>query len=85
MSAMRKNGAGSSGGGSAWVAAGPPPSIGGCTIFPADNAWNTRIDDTRKFPVHAKWSTYMTTMNLTEHLHPDWGDWSVHSPDHTLA
>jgi len=56
---------------------GLPPSIGGCTIFPADNAWNTRIDDTRKFPVHAKWSTYMTTMNLTKQLHPDWGDWST--------
>jgi hypothetical protein len=23
------------------------------------------------------WSTYMTTMNLSTHVHPDWGDWST--------
>ncbi len=56
---------------------GPPPTVGGCSIFPADNAWNTRIDDTTKFPVSSMWSTYMGTMNVTKHLHPDWGDWST--------
>ncbi len=56
---------------------GPPPTVGGCSIFPADNPWNTRIDDTTKFPVSSMWSTYMGTMNVTKHLHPDWGDWST--------
>src|SRR5215475_6194328 len=56
---------------------GSAPSIGGCTIFPADNPWNTRIDDTTKFPVHPQWSAYQGTMNLTKHMHPDWGDWST--------
>jgi hypothetical protein len=53
------------------------PVIGGCSIFPADNPWNTRIDDTTKFPVHPSWSTYQGTMSLGTHLHPDWGDWST--------
>jgi hypothetical protein len=56
---------------------GSAPSIGGCSIFPADNPWNTRIDDTNKFAVHPQWPAYMGTMNLTRHLHPDWGDWST--------
>ena len=56
---------------------GPVPTIGGCPIFPADNPWNTRIDDPAKFPVHPQWSTYQAKMNLTTHVHPDWGDWST--------
>src|SRR5271170_403840 len=56
---------------------GPVPLVNGCAIFPADNSWNTRIDDTTKFPVHPQWAAYQTTMNLTTHLHPDWGDWST--------
>ena len=59
------------------VAAGPVPTIGGCPIFPADNPWNTRIDDPTRFPVHPQWATYQTKMNLSTHLHPDWGDWST--------
>ncbi len=71
-------GSSSSGGGSSsGAAAGPSPSIGGCSIFPATDPWNTRIDDTTKFPVHAHWASYQTTMNVTKHLHPDWGDWST--------
>jgi hypothetical protein len=56
---------------------GDVPVIGGCSIFPADNPWNTRIDDTTKFPVNPNWTAYQGTMNLTKHLHPDWGDWST--------
>ena len=43
-----------------------PPTIGGCPIFPADNPWNTRIDDTTKFPVNPQWATYQATMNLDD-------------------
>ena len=53
------------------------PAIGGCNVFPADNPWNTRIDDGAKYPVSSHWATYQATMNLTRHLHPDWGDWST--------
>jgi hypothetical protein len=53
------------------------PIIGGCSIFPADNPWNTRIDDPTQFPVHPMWSTYQASMNLSRRLHPDWGDWSM--------
>ena len=57
--------------------AGPVPTIGGCQIFPADNPWNTRIDDPVAFPVHPQWSSYQAHMSMTKHLHPDWGDWST--------
>jgi hypothetical protein len=57
--------------------AGPVPTIGGCQIFPADNAWNTRIDDPQKFPVHSQSATYIANMSPTTHLHADWGDWST--------
>jgi hypothetical protein len=63
--------------GSTVVTSGPAPAIGGCNVFPADNPWNTRIDDATKFPVHPMWSTYMGTMNVSTHLHPDWGAWST--------
>jgi hypothetical protein len=70
---------GSSGGGvdAGTNVGGDVPVIGGCPIFPADNPWNTRIDDPTKFPVSAQWATYQGTMNVTKHLHPDWGDWST--------
>jgi hypothetical protein len=51
--------------------------IGGCNILPADNAWNTRVDDTTKFPVHPNAATYSKSMAPSTGLHPDWGDWST--------
>ena len=56
---------------------GSVPILGGCAVFPADDAWNTRIDDTQKFPVHPQSATYLANMSPTTHLHPDWGDWST--------
>ncbi|HEX4447524.1 MAG TPA: hypothetical protein VH044_12335 [Polyangiaceae bacterium] len=77
MDASSGGSTGDSGGSpSTGVTAGPVPTVGGCAIFPADNPWNLRVDDPAKFPVHSKWSDYSTTMNLSTHLHPDWGDWS---------
>ncbi len=71
-------GSGSGNGGNPGVmVAGASPVIGGCSIFPADDAWNTRIDDTTAYPVHPQWPDYMKTMNLSTSLHPDWGDWSM--------
>jgi hypothetical protein len=52
------------------------PTIGGCAIFPADNPWNTRVDDPAKFAVHAQSSTFIASMGGA-HLHADWGPWST--------
>jgi len=41
-----------------------------CGFFPADNIWNTRIDD---LPVHPGSSAYIDTIGRDGHLHPDFG------------
>src|SRR5713226_10724328 len=46
------------------------PTVGNCTVFPADNIWNTRID---QLPVHPSSSTWVTTIGASSHLHPDFG------------
>jgi hypothetical protein len=46
------------------------PVIAGCTIFPSDNPWNTRIDG---YPLSAHSSDYLATMSTATHLHADWG------------
>jgi hypothetical protein len=46
------------------------PTLGGCPIFPADNIWNTPID---QLPVDANSSTYITTIGPTTRLHADFG------------
>lgn len=53
------------------------PTIGGCPLLPADNPWNTRIDDPKSFPKHASSDTFIANMAPGSHLHADWGDWSV--------
>ncbi len=52
------------------------PTLGGCAIFPADNAWNTRVDDPQAYPVHQNSATYVASMSPGTHLHADWGAWS---------
>ncbi|HTS50344.1 MAG TPA: hypothetical protein VMH05_20505 [Bryobacteraceae bacterium] len=51
-------------------AAAQAPSIGNCTVLPADNIWNTRID---QLPVHPSSSTWVNTIGPSAHLHPDFG------------
>lgn len=47
------------------------PALGGCSVFPTDNVWNTPID---KLPVDANSAAYIASMNATyPHLHPDFG------------
>src|SRR6266852_2930518 len=46
------------------------PTVGNCTVFPADNIWNTRID---QLPVHPSSSTWVNTIGPSSHLHPDFG------------
>jgi hypothetical protein len=58
------------------AADGDAPVVQGCPVFPADNAWNTRVDDVTRFPTHARSATYLASMNAATGLHPDLGDWS---------
>ncbi|MBN1430317.1 MAG: hypothetical protein JXB07_18245 [Anaerolineae bacterium] len=44
--------------------------MGGCPIFPADNAWNTPID---ALPVHALSEQYINSIGRDTGLHPDFG------------
>jgi hypothetical protein len=48
-----------------------------CRVFPANNIWNTRVDD---LPVHPMSATWLAATNAdTTDLHPDFGP-----PDHGL-
>src|SRR5262245_24315429 len=43
----------------------------GCSVFPADNVWNTPID---KLPVDPNSNAYIANINLDETtMHPDFG------------
>jgi hypothetical protein len=46
------------------------PAIGNCTVLPANNIWNTPVD---QLPVSPSSSTYVTTIGPTKPLHPDFG------------
>jgi hypothetical protein len=47
------------------------PTVGGCPVFPADNAWN---QDVSKLPVRANSANYIASINASRTtLHPDFG------------
>ena len=49
-----------------------PPTVGGCRVFPADNAWNTPVDT---LPVRRDSATLVAHISTTGHtnLHADFG------------
>ena len=49
---------------------GGAPSLDGCPIFPADNAWNTDIS---AYPVHANSDTYIDSIGRQTGMHADFG------------
>jgi len=51
-------------------AAAQPPTIEGCDVFPAENVWNTPVD---QLPVHPSSATYVETIGATIGVHPDFG------------
>ena len=53
-------------------AAGSPPVVGGCRVFPSDNAWNTDIS---RAPVHPRSARYVANINSDgpTKLHADFG------------
>lgn len=46
------------------------PTLGGCSIFPADNIWNTRVDT---LPLHERSDDYVEAIGFEEPVHPDFG------------
>jgi hypothetical protein len=46
------------------------PRVGGCTVFPADNPWNMRVDT---LPVAANSDAIIATIGTGVGLHPDFG------------
>jgi hypothetical protein len=46
------------------------PSLAGCPVFPADNVWNTPIDN---LPVDPRSSTYISAIGADKGVHPDFG------------
>jgi hypothetical protein len=47
-----------------------PPAIGSCPVLPADNIWNTPVD---QLPVAPNSSTYVNTIGATTGVHADFG------------
>lgn len=60
------NGSGPNGSGST----GSGTNIGNCTVFPADNAWNTDIS---QYPVHPNSDAIVNSIGRNTHVHPDFG------------
>jgi hypothetical protein len=48
----------------------PIPVPAGCSILPANNIWNTRVDS---LPVHSRSAQYIASIGAGTTLHPDFG------------
>jgi hypothetical protein len=48
----------------------PTPTLAGCTVFPADNAWNRRVDG---LPVAKDSARVIARIGLSSPVHPDFG------------
>lgn len=48
----------------------PPPQIGNCNVFPADNIWNTPVDT---LPLDANSAAYINTIGADTNFHADFG------------
>jgi hypothetical protein len=62
---------GTAGTGTAGTASGPAPTIGGCSIFSADDAWNR---DVSALPVDPDWTARLHALVGDINLHPDYGN-----------
>ena len=50
--------------------AGPRPRVGGCTVFPANNSWNQRVDG---LPVASDSGTIVSSIGVDKGMHADFG------------
>jgi hypothetical protein len=48
----------------------PRPRVGGCTVFPANNPWNQRVDN---LPVASNSNAMIHSIGSSTGLHPDFG------------
>jgi hypothetical protein len=46
------------------------PVLEGCTVLPADNIWNTPVDE---LAVDPRSQSYISSIGSNDHLHPDFG------------
>jgi hypothetical protein len=46
------------------------PASAGCSVFPADNPWNTDISN---LPIHPNSANFVSAIGVDGHLHPDFG------------
>lgn len=58
----------------AWAA---PPTIDGCQIYPADNIWNTPVD---QLPLDPHSATYINSIGAGNHVHADFGTGTIGIP-----
>jgi hypothetical protein len=47
--------------------------LGSCAAFPSTAIFNTRIDDTVRYPAHANSGAWVSAIGSTRALHADWG------------
>jgi len=48
----------------------PPPQLGDCNVFPADNIWNVSVDT---LPLDANSAAYINTIGAERNVHADFG------------
>ncbi len=48
-----------------------PPILAGCDVLPADNIWNTPVDN---LPLDPQTDAYVATIGAAEHVHADFGE-----------
>lgn len=51
----------------------PMGSTAACPLFPDNSIFHQRIDDPKRFPVHARSDFWLGTIGKARRLHPDWG------------
>ena len=54
-------------------ASGGAPTLGDCEMFPSNAIFNTRIDDTSRFPVHPKTAEWQALVGRDVPFSTDWG------------
>lgn len=59
------------------VAQSAPPQIGRCSVFPADNIWNARVDS---LPLDPRSNDYINSIGADTSLHPDFGTFYLGAP-----
>ncbi|HWI82292.1 hypothetical protein [Ramlibacter sp.] len=55
------------------ASSGAVPTLGDCELFPANNIFNTRIDDVSRFPAHPNSAAWVDLVGRNVQFHTDWG------------